>query len=68
MMALAGAALWLTICVCFAVSAAIIGMPPGSIVYTLAVGSLNVGAIVGAISVVMLFRTQQKYDEDQQFH
>lgn len=68
MLALAGAALWLAICVCFAVSAAIIGMPPGSIVYTLAVGSLNVGAIVGVISVVMLFGAQRKYDADEQFH
>lgn len=68
MLALAGAALWLAICVCFAVSAAIIGMPTGSIVYTLLVGSLNVGAIVGAISVVLMLRTQHKYDADEQFH
>ena len=68
MLAVAGAALWLTICVCFAVTAAIIGMPPGSIVYTLAVGSLNVGAVVGAIIGVQMLRTQQKYDADEQFH
>ncbi len=68
MLALAGAALWLAICVCFAVSAAIIGMPLGNIVYTLVVGSLNVGAIVGAISVVMLFGAQQKYHADEQLH
>lgn len=67
MLALAGAALWVAVCASFAVSAAIIGMPPQSIAYALIVGSLNVGAIVGAITVVMLIRAQHN-DADEQFH
>jgi hypothetical protein len=67
MVAFAGAALWLTICACFAVSAAIIGMPPQTIVYTVIMASLNFGAIVGAISVAVLLRTPPNYDTDEQF-
>lgn len=67
MVAFAGAALWLTICVCFAVSAAIIGMPSQTIIYTLTMASLNFGAIVGAISVAMLLRTPPNDDTEEQF-
>jgi|CXWL01.1.fsa_nt_gi hypothetical protein len=68
MVALAGAALWLAVCVSFAVSAAIIGMPPQTIVYTVVMASLNFAAIVGAISVAVLLRTPAKYDADEQYH
>jgi len=67
MVAFAGAALWLTICVCFAVSAAIIGMPPQTIIYSVTMASLNFGAIVGAIGVAVLLRTPPNYDTDEQF-
>lgn len=67
MVAFAGAALWLTICVCFAVSAAIIGMPPQTIIYTVVMASLNFGAVIGAISVVVLLRTPPNDDTEEQF-
>ena len=67
MLALAGAALWLAICASFVVSAAIIGMPPQTIVYTVAVSSLNFAAIVGAISVLVLLRTQPRNRADESY-
>lgn len=67
MIAFAGAALWLAICASFVVSAAIIGMPPQTIVYAVVMASLNFAAIVGAISVVVLLRRPPVYDTDEQF-
>ncbi len=67
MVAFAGAALWLAICASFVVSAAIIGMPPPTIVYTVVMATLNFAAIVGAITVVVLLRTPAKYDVDGHF-
>jgi hypothetical protein len=65
MVAFAGAALWQTICACFAVSATIIGMPPQTITFTVRLASLNFGAIMGAISVAVLLRTPTNYDTDE---
>jgi hypothetical protein len=61
MVILAGAALWLAICVCFAVSAAIVGMPPQTIAHTIAVVTFNFGAVVGAVGLALLLRTQARH-------
>lgn len=65
MVLLAAAALWATICVSFAVFAGIVGMPFGTIAQTLAVASLNFGAILGAISVIVLVRRQLNEHADE---
>jgi hypothetical protein len=62
MVALAVIALWLAICASFAVSAAIIGMPPQTIVHTVVMASLNFAAIMSAISVAVMLGMKPKHE------
>jgi hypothetical protein len=62
MVALTVIALWLAICACFAVSAAIIGMPPQTIVHTVVMASFNFAAIMSAISVAVMLGVRPKHE------
>jgi hypothetical protein len=62
MVAFAVIALWLAICACFAVSAAIIGMPPQTIVHTVVMASFNFAAIMSALGVVVMLGVRPKHE------